>query len=69
MIRMKEFHCRWFLFHFAYPGFTGEELLEELLYYGISAIALSITGSERKEGLRACVSLVRRKQFPELEPD
>ena len=56
-----------FYFTFAYPGFTGEELLEELLYYGISAIALSITGSERKEGLRACVSLVRRSQFPVLE--
>jgi aspartate/methionine/tyrosine aminotransferase len=56
-----------FYFTFAYPGFTGEELLEELLYYGISAIALSITGSERKEGLRACVSLVHRSQFPALE--
>ncbi len=56
-----------FYFTFAYPGFTGEELLEELLYYGISAIALSITGSERKEGLRACVSLVHRDQFPALE--
>ena len=56
-----------FYFTFAYPGFTGEELLEELLYYGISAIALSITGSERKEGLRACVSLVRREQFSTLE--
>ncbi len=56
-----------FYFTFAYPGFTGEELLEELLYYGISAIALSITGSERKEGLRACVSLVHRSQFPTLE--
>jgi aspartate/methionine/tyrosine aminotransferase len=56
-----------FYFTFAYPGFTGEKLLEELLYYGISAIALSITGSERKEGIRACVSLVRREQFPTLE--
>lgn len=56
-----------FYFTFAYPGFTGEELLEELLYYGISAISLTITGSERKEGLRACVSLVHRDQFPSLE--
>ena len=56
-----------FYFTFAYPGFTGEELLEELLYYGISAIALSITGSERMEGLRACVSLVHRSQFASLE--
>jgi len=45
----------------------GEELLEELIYYGVSAISLSITGSEHTEGLRACVSLVPRTQFPELE--
>jgi len=56
-----------FYFTFAYPGFDGEALLEELLYYGISAIALSITGSERREGIRACVSLVKRDQFPALE--
>jgi aspartate/methionine/tyrosine aminotransferase len=56
-----------FYFTFAYPGFSGEELLEELLLYGISAIALSITGSEKEEGLRACVSLVMRKQLPVLE--
>jgi aspartate/methionine/tyrosine aminotransferase len=56
-----------FYFTFSYPGFTGEELLEELIYYGISAIALSITGSERIEGIRACVSLVQRAQLPELE--
>jgi aspartate/methionine/tyrosine aminotransferase len=56
-----------FYFTFAYPGFTGEQLLEELLYYGISAIALSITGSKRLEGIRACVSLVKREQFPALE--
>jgi len=56
-----------FYFTFAYPGFTGEELLEELIYYGISAIALNITGSEREEGIRACVSLVKREQLPILE--
>jgi aspartate/methionine/tyrosine aminotransferase len=56
-----------FYFTFAYPGFTGEELLNELIYYGISAISLAITGSERTEGIRACVSLVQREQFPDLE--
>ncbi|MCK9423343.1 MAG: pyridoxal phosphate-dependent aminotransferase [Bacteroidales bacterium] len=56
-----------FYFTFSYSDFTGEELLVELLYYGISAIALSITGSERNEGIRACVSLVKREQFPTLE--
>lgn len=56
-----------FYFTFSYSGFTGEELLNELLYYGISAISLAITGSERLEGIRACVSLVRRDQFGDLE--
>lgn len=56
-----------FYFTISYPGLTGEELIEELLYYGISAISLSITGSTRKEGLRACVSLVNPSQFPDLE--
>jgi aspartate/methionine/tyrosine aminotransferase len=56
-----------FYFTIMYPGFDGPDLIEELLYYGISAISLSITGSEHTEGLRACVSLVKRTQFPELE--
>ncbi len=45
-----------FYFTFSYPGFSGGELVEELLYYGISAISLEITGSDHSEGLRACVS-------------
>lgn len=56
-----------FYFTIMYPGFDGPELIEELLYYGISAISLSITGSEHTEGLRACVSLVKSTQFPDLE--
>jgi len=56
-----------FYFTISYPGFSGSELISELIYYGISAISLDLTGSERKEGLRACVSLVRREQFPDLE--
>jgi len=56
-----------FYFTFAYPGLSGAKLLEKLLYYGISAITLDITGSERNEGIRACVSLVKRDQFPALE--
>lgn len=56
-----------FYFTVAYNGYSGEELLEELLYYGISAISLSNTGSLRKEGIRACVSLVADSQLPELE--
>ncbi|MFC2103348.1 aminotransferase class I/II-fold pyridoxal phosphate-dependent enzyme [Bacteroidota bacterium] len=56
-----------FYFTFAYPGLTGQELIGELIYYGVSAISLSITGSTRNEGVRACVSLVHREQFPDLE--
>ena len=56
-----------FYFTLSYPGFDGFQLVEELLYYGISAISLEITGSSRIEGLRACVSQVRREQFPVLE--
>jgi len=56
-----------FFFTFSYPGFTGARLLRELLYYGISAITLEITGSERKEGLRACVSQVSLDQMSLLK--
>jgi aspartate/methionine/tyrosine aminotransferase len=56
-----------FYFTFSYPGMEGVDLLEKLLYYGISAIALATTGSERTEGLRACVSQIQRKQLPVLE--
>jgi len=55
-----------FYFTLFYPGMTGNELVENLLYYGISAIALDNTGSE-EEGIRACVSFVQRNQFEELE--
>ena len=56
-----------FYFTVSYPGLSGEELIEHFLYYGISAISLSNTGSERKEGIRACVSLVHESQLPTLE--
>ena len=56
-----------FYFTVSYPGLDGAELLEKLLYYGISAISLAITGSTRTEGLRACVSQISREQLPVLE--
>jgi aspartate/methionine/tyrosine aminotransferase len=56
-----------FYFTVLYPGFKDRELLWELLRYGVSAISLDITGSEKKEGLRACVSLVPRKLFGDLD--
>jgi len=56
-----------FYFTFAYKDMSGAELLEKLIYYGISAISLSITGSERTEGLRACVSQTSPTQFADFE--
>jgi hypothetical protein len=56
-----------FYFTISYPGMSSAELLEELLLYGISAISLSITGSMRNDGLRACVSHVSEEQFGDLE--
>ncbi|MDD4109075.1 MAG: pyridoxal phosphate-dependent aminotransferase, partial [Prolixibacteraceae bacterium] len=55
-----------FYFTIGYPGMTGNQLVENLLYFGISAIALDNTGSN-EEGIRACVSFVKRDQFEELE--
>jgi aspartate/methionine/tyrosine aminotransferase len=56
-----------FYFTFSFPGMEGRELLAKLIYYGISAITLDITGSERTEGLRACVSQVGLDQMDELD--
>lgn len=60
-----------FFFTFGYnlPDGTpmeGGELLHELLYYGISGIVLSSTGSV-KQGIRGCSSNIREDQFPILE--
>ncbi len=55
-----------FYFTIGYRGMTESELVRNLLYFGISAIGLKSTGSER-EGIRACVSPVRRDQFRDLE--
>lgn len=55
-----------FYFTFCYPGMGGVELLNELIRYGISAITLDICNSTR-EGIRACVALVQRDQFGDLE--
>lgn len=55
-----------FYFTISYPGMTGNQLVANLLYYGISAIALDNTGSN-EQGIRACVSFVKREQFADLE--
>lgn len=56
-----------FYFTAYYPGMNGHELLSNLLYFGISAISLGVTGSLRSEGLRACVSQIHPSMFPTLE--
>ena len=56
-----------FYFTLSYPGMNANQLLKELLYYGISAISLVIAGSELDTGIRACVSLVQKEEFPVLE--
>jgi aspartate/methionine/tyrosine aminotransferase len=55
-----------FYFTVCYPGMTGSELMKELIFYGISAISLSTTGS-RQEGLRACTSFIKDNQYELLE--
>jgi aspartate/methionine/tyrosine aminotransferase len=55
-----------FYFTVSYPGMTGDELMEELIYYGISAISLSTTGS-RQQGLRACTSFIKANQYDLLD--
>ena len=54
-----------FYFTYGYPGMTGAGLLEEMLYYGISAISLDTCGSTR-QGIRACTSLIAKEDIPEL---
>jgi hypothetical protein len=56
-----------FYFTFSYKNMSGDDLLERLLYYGISGISLGITGSEHSEGIRACVSQTKSTQFKDLE--
>ena len=63
---MDELIADGFYFTISYKKMTGNKLVENLLYYGISAIALDNTGSD-EEGIRACVSFVKREQFGELE--
>jgi len=56
-----------FYFTIGYPGMKGGELIEKLLHYGISAITLGSTGSEKVDGLRACVSQTKLTMMPILE--
>jgi len=55
-----------FYFTITYPGMSGGQLMETLIYYGISAISLSTTGSNQ-EGLRVCTSFIKPYQYELLE--
>ncbi len=55
-----------FFFTFGYQDWTGEQLLNKLIYFGVSAIALGSTGAQR-EGMRGCASSIRDDQYEELD--
>ena len=55
-----------FFFTIGYGDFSGGDLLKELLYYGVSSISLSTTGSEQ-QGVRACTSRMREELYEVLE--
>ena len=55
-----------FFFTVGYGDMTGGDLLKELLYYGVSSINLSTTGSEQ-QGVRACTSRMRDELYPVME--
>lgn len=44
-----------FYVSFGYPGLSELALLQELLYLGVTVLPLSIFGSRRSDGVRACV--------------
>ena len=55
-----------FFFTIGYGDMTGGQLLKELLYYGVSSISLSTTGSEQ-QGVRACTSRMREDLYEIME--
>ena len=55
-----------FFFTIGYKNMKGGELLRELMYYGVSSISLSTTGSEQ-QGVRACTSRMRDELYKVLE--
>ncbi len=55
-----------FFFTIGYGDMSGGDLLRELLYYGVSSISLSTTGS-KQNGVRACTSRMREELYEVLE--
>ena len=55
-----------FFFTVGYGDLSGGELLKELLYYGVSSINLSTTGSGQ-QGVRACTSRMKNELYTVME--
>ena len=55
-----------FFFTLGYGDMTGEQLVVELMHYGVSCICLSTTGSH-KYGVRGCVSRMREELYNVLD--
>lgn len=55
-----------FYFTVAYGDMDSSDLIVYLIQYGICALTLRMTGSERREAIRICTSLIPRDQFPDL---
>ncbi|MBQ7554670.1 MAG: pyridoxal phosphate-dependent aminotransferase [Bacteroidaceae bacterium] len=55
-----------FFFTIGYKDMSGGELLKELLFYGVSCISLSTTGS-LQNGVRGCTSRMRDELYPVME--
>ena len=55
-----------FFFTFGYKDWSGKKLVNKLIYYGVSAIALESTGAQR-EGMRGCASTIREDQYDVLD--
>ena len=55
-----------FYFTVGYPGLNSGQLVSELLYYGVSAICLTNTGSDQ-QGIRVCTSFIRDNQYKQLD--
>ena len=55
-----------FFFTIGYKDMSADDLVGELIYYGVSAISLTPTGS-LQQGLRACVSTIMPDQYDVLD--
>ena len=55
-----------FFFTFGYKDWSGQKLVNKLIYYGVSAIALDSTGAQR-QGMRGCASAIREDQYEQLD--